>query len=406
MGRFTAGLVPFKIDGEYGDEIDITKEIDFSSISNISQQVDNSEYLVGVLTYNEFTLKLINDHGKFSTPENAKSIFGVKRKNSLFRLYWQRETYPPVCGLAIAGISSFSPKIRIYEGLINDSATKEDVKTQKVTFKVLSLESIVDQVEVVNGTISNGDTLKEALIAILDQELITDLFELNSENWILPVNETLDNAQALSNKKGKEGLDELLLMSNSVFYIKDRKINIVPRDASAESKMTFYGPASNEGISNIKNISAIRTGENQAYNYWTWDGDVLKVTNASSIADIGVRKKKIKSEVITENSKRTTILAALASEHGDKKQGLKLTVPLDYKNIELFFFDKINIDYPTVYKAGEGKEIPVYDISKYGEASYPIKKHALTIDKTKDWKIKGIEINPKNNLIEFNLKAV
>ena len=361
---------------------------------------------MGVLTYNDFNLKLRNEHGLYSDAGTVKSIFNIKRNDSLFRVYWQIDSFLPICGAAICGTAKLSPIELLYEGFIRDDATSESPKDKTTTLKVLSLESIFSQVEVPNGVINNGDTFESAIFDVLNQSLITDLFTVDVSNFDLGFDTTIDNALALASQDGKNALDELLLLSNSIIYIQDRIIYVSARVATPTSQHTFYGPASRLGLENIQTISNIRTGVSKAFNYWTWRDETFNVQDATSINKYGVRRKQIDSNIITNNTKKQNILSALSTEFGDPRRSFKLKTPLNYDTIELFFLDKINVDYPTIYFAVEGRTIPLYGVGRYDEDYYPIPEDYLTIDVNTDWRIMTRNIDIKNQLLEFELREV
>lgn len=403
MSYFRAFIIPFADDGQYGDEIEVTKDVSFDSIGKISQKIDNSEYDVGILTYNDFTLTLRNEHGFYSKAGEPSSIFNIKRNDSIFKVKWQVEPEGCVCGVFKAGRKKLSLTLDVYEGFIKDISVEENVYNQNVILKVLSLESILSQVDV-PGTIDLGDTIEEALFKVLNQDILTDLFEIDTANWVLGVNLELDDIVPLLTMTGKEALDELLLLSNSILFIKDRVLIITARIVSTEVKYELYGPSSIMGLENIQEISNINTGISRAFNFWTWAGSTFKVVNSSSIATFGVRKKEITSEIVTDTTKRQTIAAALASEFGDPRDTLTVKTPMNYDSRPLFFLDKIKVDFPTVYRVDSEHVLPVYGASFYGEAVYPKKESFLTIDYERNWKIMGVGIDVKNSLIEYEIR--
>jgi len=406
MSRFRTFIIPFKDDGTYGEEVEVTSDTNFGSISKVKQQLDQNEFKVGVLTFNDLNIKLRNEHGKYSDPTVPESIFRYRRSGAIFRLYWEIADHPPYCGVALAGDTFISETKLIYEGLINDDATKTNIRDQNTSLKVLGLESIITAIEVPFADLSIGQTLSNAIFKILDQNTITDFISVLESNISVGFNTTMDSVAHFESETGKEALDELLLISNSILYIKERVLYITGRTASADSQFTFYGPASINGLENLISISDIRTGLSKAYNFWTWKDETFNVVNSSSIASFGVKKRAVDSKAITNLTKQQNILADLATEFGDPKESFRIKVAMNYKTMELFFLDKINIDYPTVYVASEGDNIPVYEISKYDEGVYPIPESTLTIDVNRNFKILGVNISTKNQTIEFNIKEI
>lgn len=407
MSRFRAYIIPFEEDGNYQTtEFEVTEDIDVGSIGTVRQSIDNNQYAVGVLTYNDFNLKLRNEHGRYSKPGNSGSLFRFKRNDSIFRLYWQIDSELPLCGLAIAGRSRLSERKLIYEGFIKDDSTQESVTDQMTSLKVLSFESILSQIEVPNGVLSSGDTFEEAIFGVLNQAKLTGLLDVNVSNIVVGHSTTLDSVLSLAQKTGKEALDELLLMSNSILFIKERVVYVKGRDQTDAVAFNFYGPASLEGLENIQNISDIKSGVGKVFNYWTWKDGAFKVEDPTSISKWGIRKNSVASETVTNVPKQQAILASLAAEFADAKETLKLKTPLNYQTLPLYFMERVKIDYPTVYTAAPGKELPVYGISKYGQATYPIPGQFLTIPFEREWKILGVNIQIREQLLELELREV
>ena len=74
--------------------------------------------------------------------------------------------------------------------------------------------------------------------------------------------------------------------------------------------------------------------------------------------------------------------------------------------LDLLPLDGISIDYPTVYIASEGNEIPLYGISIYGTAVYPIGEYAKTISTSTVYKVMGIKIQAKKDLVTFTVRQI
>lgn len=406
MSRFRCYITPFLETGEYGEAVEVTNDIDMDSMGQISQQIDNDQYAVGVLTYNDLTLKLRNESGRYSPPEIPESMFRFKRSDAIFQVYWEVENEGCLCGHAIAGITSFNVSKLVYEGFINDESTKINVKSHFITLRVLGLESVVSKIEVPIDDISNGDLTSEVIYALLNQSRITDLVSVLEANISVGVDTEIDDKASLESKTGKEALDDLLLISNSILYIKDRVLYVSSRDPGDDLAYTFYGLMSAEGLENIQDLSDINSGFSQMFNFWTWEDETFNVVDATSVARYGIRKEEISSELITEVSKKQAILEGLVNDYGLPKENFTLVTPVNYDTLELFYLDKVSVDYPTVYVPIEGREPPIYDLSKYDEAFYPSPESAVVIDAARRFKIMGVDISMKEQLVKFNLREI
>ena len=235
----------------------------------------------------------------------------------------------------------------------------------------------------------------------MDLEVLTS----TNENINPGLNLVIDSVGGLINTTVKEALDVLLFQSNSVFYIENNSINIKPREGGLTPVKTFYGQASNQGIEDIINISEISIGLNNVFNYWTWTDTTLISKDTNSIEENGIRKKEISFKEITDTGKRQTILDAQRIQFSNKLQELVLTVPLDYENAAIKILDQIRIDYPTVYiSSGSNLVLPFYGVSIYEQDTYPIAESSITIEENTKFKVIGIRIDTRNQIIDFKIK--
>ena len=407
MSRFRAYINPTDDNGVFTGFVEVTEDVDFSSMGSISQQIDNDEYNVGLLRFNQFTLKLTNESGRYSDVGTAETIFKKRRGGSRFRLTWEKADDDTQCGIAICGSSYISPEITVFEGVINDEATRLNIVDQKVQFTILTIDSVFKSVATNFASLSNGNLFSAALLTVLNQTEITKYLTVSAGNINVGLDLAIDTVADFENTTVKEALDDLLFASNSVLYIEGTTVIIRSRDADATSSHTFIGQASNNGIENIIDISDVSSGQNNLFNFWTWADTTLKAENGTSIADNGLRKKEISFDMITNTGKRQSILDEQRDEYGERKQELKLTTTLTYETLALMFLNKVNVDYPTVYApANIGDLLPYYGLAVYGAAIYPIGQFSLTIDVLTDFKILGIVLNTKQQTIEFKLREI
>jgi hypothetical protein len=130
---------------------------------------------------------------------------------------------------------------------------------------------------------------------------------------------------------------------------------------------------------------------NKTFNFWTWTDTALVQKDTSSISLYGTRKNEVSLDLLTDTTKRNNALSNLLAEYKDPKQELTLTVPVTYKNLELFILDRVEVDYPTVYRAPTGALLPIYGVSVYTD---------------QDQKILERNIDMKRQLITFKLRDV
>lgn len=406
MSRFTCYITPFLEDGTYGTEVEVTDHVIIDSFSNISQQIDSNEYDVGVLTFNDLDVRLRNESGLYSEPSVVGSMFRYKRSDSIFRVAWQIENQGCVCGFATAGLTKLSTVETVYEGLINDEASTTDLVTQQTTLKVLNMESILSKVLVPFASLSVGMTVSQIALILLNQTAITNLLTVDIANLVPLINTVTDSIEDLETMTVKEAFDELLKISNSILYVKNRIVYMKARTPGASVAANFYGPMSINGLENIQNISKIKTGMSQMFNYLKWKDTTIAISDADSITAYGIKKKEFDSTLVTDTTKRQTILTSYANEFAFPHENFVLHVPVNYETIGLFFLDRIAIDFPTIYSIPEDREIAVYGLTKYGQAYYPVRESTLTIEFERRFKIVGIDIDVDNQLFEFNIREI
>lgn len=406
MSIFKVEIKPFDIDGNYTEFQDITSDVDLGSFSSISQQLDNSEYNVGVFRFSSFNIGVRNQNGKFSEAGETNSIFQFKRSDSILKVSW-REKPEAYCGTAVTGVSALGEFTEVFQGLLNDESAATSINVQNLSFAVLGLESIFSRVIVNFASLSAGDTFETIIETILNQTEITKVLTVDASNISVGVNVATDAIADFEDKTVKEALDDLLLLSNSVLYIENATVFVKPRTAGATVEKTFFGQSSSNGIEDALDIFDIRAGQNKMFNYWKWANTSVVVTDTDSINANGVRKKdELDYSYITNSTKQDNILDSLLAEFKDPKTELKILTPLTYETLALGFLDRVAIDYPPVAYGGEG-DIPIYGLAVYGASFYPISQFSLTLDPDEDqFKIMGKKVDTKFGNITLSLRRI
>jgi len=86
---------------------------------------------------------------------------------------------------------------------------------------------------------------------------------------------------------------------------------------------------------------------------------------------------------------------------------MEITVPMDYDSLDLFLLDRVNMDYPTVYMPAEPEAgLPLYGVAIYGESKYPLSQWSLNLTTDDIFKIIGIDLILKDNLVKLYIKRV
>lgn len=387
---------------------DITEYVDVGSLGTITQELDQTEYNVGIIRNSNFTLKLDNKDGLFSTPDIAASIFRLKRDDSIIKVTYDFTSYDLYPGYFYAGAEIVSDEYTVFEGILNDDATTDDAKSQIVTFQILGYESILQKLQVPFSSIANGNTVSQIIYACLNQSAFTQYITVNSSNISLNTNMVVDDITTLENKSVLDAFKDLLLISNSVLYIDlDKIVYAVSRAPTAAVQYTFYGQASDNGIENISELKDVRTGVNKTYNYWSWKDTTLYQTNISSASRYGTRNKEIDNSLITNTTSRNTILLNLTTEFGDpKKEFLLKAIVSDVDLLSIFLLDRVSVDYPQIILSGLGNELPIYDVDVYDSVRYPGALSSINIESGDSWKVMRRKFDLKTETIEFYLRAV
>ena len=407
MSRTRVYIKPFDESGSYASDFtEITRDV--LKIGEIKQALDNTEYDVGVFRNSNFSIALRNDHGLYSEADNLKSIFKTKRVDTQVKVTWDRRNSDLRCGFFKPGEEVLGEEITLFEGLLTDVAGVSNIIEQDISFTVLGFESLLDRTEFPYSDVSNGDNISDILYAALNQTMITDLLTVDSSNISVGIDTAIDDKEDLENTTVKEAFDDLLILSNSVLYVKDRTIFIKPRTVNSTLEHTFYGPASINGIENIVDVKNYRDGVNRVRNYWTWKDASIKSTDADSVTKFGVQKKEIDSSLIsvTSTTKISNILGSLKDEFSSAKTELEIIAPMKKKTLDLFLLDKVNVDYPTVYFPADENPLPRYGQNVYEGARYPFGQWSLKIDPVDRFKIMSVGLKPTEDLITFKLRKV
>lgn len=408
MGRFKVYIKPFTEAGVYDSTwIDVSEDVELTGVSTIKQTLDNNEYDIGVFKNSEVTLTVTNLNGRYSNVGEPGTIFKHRRANSLVKITWEIMHHDLVCGFFTCGNVASSEEEIAFEGLLDDRALKQEAEDQNLKFKVLGKEAIFDEVLVPFADISAGDTLEEILFTILSEPEITELLTVAAMNIDCSVNPAVDSVAALENKTVKEALAIILRDANSVLYINpsDDTIYVSPRTASATVQKVFYGQGASAGIENIIDISDYRVGFNRVFNFVTWKDTTLVSQDLSSVSAYGYKKKEVSSEIITDNTKRQSILDSIKDEFKNPKRELILRVPIDYDTIALRVLDKISIDYPNV-AINDSAPIPLWDLAVWDVAKYPYEVLPIAIEASAEFKILSRDIDPTNQELIFYVREV
>jgi hypothetical protein len=396
----------FDDNGVYNaDWEEVTDDVIFGEIGSINSDLDNTDYDIGVYRFSNFKITLRNDHARYSDVDYPDSIFRYKRADSLVKITWEINDEGPFVGIAESESGFLSEEVTIFTGLLNDESLVMNLSKQTVSFSCIGKEYLFSRTTVPFGSVSNGDLFSEILYTILNQANITALLTVSSSNISCGTDLAIDSIASLQNKTVQEGLNKLLLASNSVLFIENDTVYIAPRTASPTVEFTFYGQTSSLGAENILDVTNIKNGLNKVFNYFTWKDTIYFSQSTSSVTKYGVRKNEVDFEFITDGTKQQTILDNLKTEFADPKQEFDIITPMSYPALEANLLSRVSIDYPIVY-VSTGDPVPICGVAICGEAVLPKALSAFTILPTDHYKVIGRSINPKDSTIRFKVRKI
>lgn len=406
MSRVRVYLTPFDTVGNFASEIEITDDV--IKIGKLQKQLDQTEYDLGIFRSSNLTITLRNDHGHYSSVNELTSVFAYKRSGSKLRITWDLADEDLVAGFFEAGYETLLPDEQaIFAGVLDDTEIKTNIDGQTLDFKILGYESLIDKAEIPYASINNGDSLDDVIYTALNQSTITNYLTVSSSNINCDYNPAIDDKSSLENKTLKSAFKDILFASNSVLYIDGTSVVVSSRDPTVSVIYTFYGHSSETpSVQTVIDIKNHREGLNRVFNHWTFRDTALVSRDASSIAIYGTRTKEIGLDIITDNTKRGTLLSTNVTEFRNPKIEFDLIAPMNYETLALKLLDRVRVDFPNTFEAPEFGVLSRYNESLYGEATFAIGEYSLAIDPQTDFKIMAIDQDVNSNTITFSLREV
>jgi hypothetical protein len=407
VATFHVYIKPYADDqgSAYGSWTEVSDDV--VSINTLSQQLDNTDYDIGVFRSSNCKVKFRNDHGLYGPIGTLETMFKYRRGTSKVKVTWEPGDTPLICGFFLAGAPTaiLSEEVDVFEGILDDTTSKSPIDEQTIEFLIQGYESVLADMAAPTS-IANGDTLASAIYAILNQAPFNQYVTVSLANIVTGAVVTIDDVTKLANKTCLEALKLILFPSSSVLYVKNNIAYVAPRTPGADLAYSFYGWASVNGLENIINIDNFTTGENRIYNYLTWNNTSLLSQDATSVQLNGVQKKEVTLDIITDNTKRTTLLNAIRDEFKDKKREMHLTAKLEDSTLVLGLLDRVLVDYPAEYVVKDNEAVAIYGIGTYGVNYYAEPITRLQIETTARFKILARKVDFVNQTIQFQLREI
>jgi len=384
--QYKVYLTPKTGEFTYGNEIQISAEIIFNGIKTMKKSIDSGDYEVGVFTYGDITLKVLNYNGKYNDESDNRSIFNYTRDLAKIRVDY----------------SDNNGDTTRFKGLINDEATKQDIDKETITFRVLSLDSVIRTTKVSAGIITNASLASSAIKNILNQTKILSVLNYSESNINVDQDFTIDDGTKFDNLNVRKALTDLLTSSNSVLIIDSSENMIVQsRDKNINSTLNLYGPYDLKNRENILGVKKYNRGIHRTFTS-VKVGEIEATDNGYSL-DYGFRQKKLTLDFITSEATQLTLATKILNEFKIPRIELEVTAPTNVlKNAMLL--DPVSLNYPLRVKRIDGKFLPVIGITEIGDNEMPLPYTYGNVSISPAIAFKIIEISENSSKFETTLK--
>ena len=374
----------------YGSAVDVSDLVDVNGISSIKGQIDSTDYDMGAFKYSDVTIKGINRNGYFNDENDKRSIF-----------------FPFSRDLAKVNITftNTSGDTIVFNGLLNEEATKLDFKNDVISFRVLSLDSVIRSTNVSSGTISDGSLCSAAIKTILNVPAITAILTYDATKINVASDFIIDLGSALEQMTTRDALNMLLVASNSVMTLTSAGVMVIKSRAATNtgSILNLYGPYDQKRRENTVDLKDYNSGKHRMFNSFLIND--TQVDNHDYVAAYGFRQKTINMDFITNNSTEADIGATLVDEFNLPKIELSVDVPT-FVAKDSSLLDRVSLDWPLRITPYTGSFLPVIGDAVIGDATtkLPNRFGSLNIDPGIAFKIIEINHNPSNFITTLKLR--
>jgi hypothetical protein len=375
----------------YGDEIEITDYVTFDGIGLIRSQIDAQDYNVGVFNYDDLEMKVHNVNGLFNEETDLRSLFKFTRDQAKIRIVFSNDNGDYI----------------VFRGLINEEATKLDTQKELITFKVLSRDSVIRNVQVAAGLVSDGMTAKNAILAIMNQSAIGAVLTTISANVNPDLDFHIDDGSKFDSISCKDAINNLLVASNSIMLIDDLG-NVTIKDRTEDTTrdiVNLFGPYDIYRRQNTIKMTDYNTGKQRMYNSFRVNDQFA--SNAGFAIQFGFRQYEVDLNFVTSDNTAAEIAANLLDEFKYPKLETQVMIPISVApGIKLL--DRVSLNWPLLVKPWPGTFFPVIGITKIGDdmEPLPIRLGSIDVQPTVAWKVILIEENPKDFTKNLKLRQI
>ncbi len=388
MSEYKVFLLPRRNRNQYYDTnevIDISSYVEVSSLTSIKKELDLHYSNLGSVKFSNINLTLRNYKGEFNV-NDPRSFFDYKRDRAQIFLVQQNKD---------KGIIKF-------RGIISDDATKIDLKNNHITFRVLSLDSIFHRLETPEDALSDGMTMKQALINILDHDALYGVLKFDKSK----INPLLGDIKIKSinrfiNQSVYQSLNLLLLATNSNFLIDKYEtfnwenlnrelkkvpsfsvfphssVNLLPKKFSTNSKnkenLIIMVNSYSEGLGNVINSVSI----NKTY-----------AKNKDSILEHGLRKKDWNLDFI-DSDRSIDLARSIVEEFKYPRIELEITI----YNQEVNLCDEVTLNIPLEKSSRNNQFIFTVGVGVVGGSDILSQNFGSITIPDKRFKVVGVKEN-------------
>lgn len=373
----------------YGDEIDVSDKIRSAGVGEIRRSIDASDYDVGVFTFSDLELTAFNLNGYFNE-NDTRSIFQTIRDRCRVRVEFTE--IATVRGAEGTVLSETEVSSVTYRGLINDEATRLDITSETIRFKILSRDSVLRTTNISAGVVGDGMLFSAAIFAILNVPKITSVLTIAALNINPDLDLTIDVGAEFDNVSVKQGLDQLLFVSNSCLLIDDAGVvTVQPRTANEETTvLNLYGKNDLHYRENVIDITAYNNGRQRMFTSFVINDREFQ--DAVSVQAFGFRQKPgLRFDFLTDPLKIDAIAERCVDEWKTPKIELNVKVATSIAR-DLQLLDRVSVSYPFRLKPPAGTFLPIVGITAIGDTDQPLPFVFGSIEIPARLKFKVIEI--------------
>lgn len=390
--RYRVYMTPRVSQYGYGTEIEVTDHITFDGINQIKRAIDSQDYEIGVYFYGDLELIGSNDNGYFNDETDLRSVFYPFSRD----LAKARVVFENTAGDTIT-----------YYGLVQDAATRVDALNETVTFRVLSLDSIINTTQIAGGTVASGINVKTAILAILNQAAISSVLTILEANINPEVIFTIDLGDAFDDTQTQDALNQLLVASNSIMKITSSGVvTITSRAANNVAALNLYGPYDELRRQNVINIQNYNSGLQRMFTsvaITDGTGAVTVFDNIALAQTYGYNQSAIEFDFLSDAGNIALVGKAILAEFSSPKVEMEIEVPTSIaKNLDLM--DLISVNWPLRVTPTIGKMMPVIGTAVIGNSAYPLPNKNGSLYVLPNVAFKIIEIDQDPNTFTTILK--